>query len=78
MGTTKETLLDWLLAHPGEDCSGQALAQQLGVSRAAVNKAAAALKEEGWQISAIPRRGYRLEESEREGKADCPGQGGEG
>lgn len=62
MGITKETLLEWLLAHPGEDCSGQTLAQQLGVSRAAVNKAAAALKEEGWQITAIPRRGYRLEE----------------
>ena len=26
----------------------------------------------------VTPRGYRLEESEREGKADCPGQGGEG
>ncbi len=61
MKSTKEALLEELLAHPGEDCSGQVLAQRLGISRAAVNKGAAALKEEGWQITALPRRGYRLE-----------------
>ena len=40
---TKQALLAALSAAQGECISGQQLAQQLGVSRAAVHKAAAAL-----------------------------------
>lgn len=59
MKTTKDTLLEMLLKE--QECSGQELARQLGISRAAVNKAAAQLKKEGWQISSVVGRGYRLE-----------------
>lgn len=40
--------------------SGQNLAERLGVSRAAVWKAIQALKDEGWEIEAATKRGYRL------------------
>ncbi len=40
--------------------SGQQLAEQLGVSRAAVHKAAAALPRRGYALEAASRRGYRL------------------
>ncbi len=40
--------------------SGQALSEQLGVSRMAVSKAVASLREEGYEIEAAPRRGYCL------------------
>lgn len=41
--------------------SGEALGQRLGVSRAAVWKAVEALRQDGYEISSAPRRGYRLE-----------------
>ena len=44
---TKQALLAALSAAQGECISGQQLAQQLGVSRAAVHKAAAALAAQG-------------------------------
>lgn len=40
--------------------SGQALAEELGVSRNAVWKAIQVLRERGCEIEAAPRRGYRL------------------
>lgn len=43
--------------------SGQQLCEQFGVSRTAVWKAVNQLKEEGYQIEAVSRRGYRLLES---------------
>lgn len=58
--STKTELLDLLRAAPGQFVSGQALADRLGVSRAAVHKAAQALKRQGWSLEAISRRGYRL------------------
>ena len=58
--TTKQALLAALSAAQGECISGQQLAQQLGVSRAAVHKAAAALAAQGYALEAAPRRGYRL------------------
>lgn len=58
--TTKQALLAALSAAQGECVSGQQLAQQLGVSRAAVHKAAAALAAQGYALEAAPRRGYRL------------------
>ena len=50
-----------LLARSGEGyVSGEELARRLGVSRAAVNKAAASLRAAGAVIEALPNRGYRL------------------
>ena len=57
---TKQALLAALSAAQGECISGQQLARQLGVSRAAVHKAAAALAAQGYALEAAPRRGYRL------------------
>ena len=59
--TTKQALLELLLSAPGEDFSGQGLADRLGISRMAVSKAARELQKQGWQISASSGRGYRLE-----------------
>ena len=58
--TTRQALLQALSAAEGAYISGQQLAQQLGVSRAAVHKAAAALTAQGYALEAAPRRGYRL------------------
>lgn len=44
----------------GQYCSGQELAQQLGVSRTAVWKAVAALRADGVPIQAVTNRGYAL------------------
>lgn len=44
----------------GEYVSGEVISRELGVSRAAVWKKIAALKEQGWQIEAGGKRGYRL------------------
>ena len=54
----KEELL--LALREGGDQSGEALGKRFGVSRAAVSKAIAALKNEGWPIASAPNRGYRL------------------
>lgn len=44
-------------------CSGQAMSGSLGVSRAAIWKAIEALRQEGYVITPVPHRGYRLEQS---------------
>lgn len=44
----------------GESVSGSCIAKQLGVTRASVNKAVAALRAEGFCIDAVTNRGYRL------------------
>ncbi|MDO4941836.1 MAG: biotin--[acetyl-CoA-carboxylase] ligase [Lachnospiraceae bacterium] len=43
--------------------SGEQLSQQFGVSRTAVWKYMKQLKEEGYQIESVPRKGYRLIET---------------
>jgi BirA family biotin operon repressor/biotin-[acetyl-CoA-carboxylase] ligase len=53
-------ILDALRANKGEFVSGAVLAEQLGVSRAAVGKRVGLLRDQGWEIEAIPRLGYRL------------------
>ena len=58
--TTRQALLQALSAAEGAYISGQQLAQQLGVSRAAVHKAAAALTAQGYALEAVSRRGYRM------------------
>ena len=54
----KHELLDLLRA--GEYVSGAELGKRLGVTRAAVSKAVAALKREGYAIESVPNRGHRL------------------
>ena len=54
---TKQALLAALSAAQGECISGQQLARQLGVSRAAVHKAAAALAAQGYALEAAPPAG---------------------
>lgn len=57
---TKQALLQALSAAEGGYISGQRLAETLGVSRAAVHKAAAALAAQGYALHSAPRPGYRL------------------
>ncbi len=57
---TKQALLQALSAAGGGFVSGQQLADALGVSRAAVHKAAVALAKQGYTLEAVSRLGYRL------------------
>ena len=57
----KTALLQILEEHRDAPVSGQALADRLHVSRAAVWKAMKALQAEGHRITAVTNRGYRLE-----------------
>ncbi|MCR4841983.1 MAG: biotin--[acetyl-CoA-carboxylase] ligase [Eubacterium sp.] len=60
---TKEALLRTLEENKGEYISGESLASRLSVSRNAVWKAARALREDGYDIESVSRKGYRLVES---------------
>ena len=60
--TTKETVLNLLEKHSGEALSGQALANEINVSRAAVWKAIKELQTAGYPISASTNKGYTLSE----------------
>lgn len=59
-GNTRQALLQALSAAEGAYISGQQLAEALGVSRAAVHKAAQSLAARGYALESAPRRGYRL------------------
>ena len=59
-GNTRQALLQALSAAEGAYISGQQLAEALGVSRAAVHKAAQCLAAQGYALESAPRRGYRL------------------
>ena len=59
----RDEVLALLKGRGGEPLSGQAVSQELGVSRAAVWKAVEALRQEGYVISSAPNRGYALEQS---------------
>lgn len=62
MKTDKSDILTWL--RNSEDyVSGQQLCDHFGVSRTAVWKVINQLKEEGYQIESVSRKGYRLVES---------------
>ena len=58
--TTKEALLERLVLSKEEYLSGAQLAQQLGVSRNAVHKAANELRAANLPVETVPNRGYRL------------------
>ncbi len=59
MGTDKSDILA-LLRNSKDYISGQQLCEQFGVSRTAVWKVINQLKEEGYQIESVTRKGYRL------------------
>ena len=56
----KDRVLEALECNRGQFFSGEALAQQIAVSRSAVWKAISQLREEGYPIEAVPHRGYCL------------------
>lgn len=58
--TVKSKILELFEQHKGEVISGEAIAGQLGCTRAAVWKAVKSLREEGYCIEAGPNRGYTL------------------
>lgn len=58
--TTKEKLLDLFESNRGVYYSGEEIAKNLSVSRAAVWKAVKALRTDGYCIDAIPNKGYSL------------------
>lgn len=62
MKTDKADILA-LLRSSEDYVSGQQLCDKFGVTRTAVWKAINQLKEEGYQIESVPRKGYRLVES---------------
>ena len=57
----KREILNALESHRGNYVSGEAIAQSLGVSRAAICKGIHLLQKEGHQISASTKKGYCLE-----------------
>ena len=60
MSELRQRVLLSLKKNHGRFLSGEALAGECGVSRAAVWKSIRSLTEEGCQIEAVPRLGYRL------------------
>ncbi len=60
--STKAELLKLLDSNCGSFVSGESLARELGISRAAVNKAATILKKSGYDILSRPSQGYLLRE----------------
>jgi BirA family transcriptional regulator, biotin operon repressor / biotin---[acetyl-CoA-carboxylase] ligase len=56
----RNILLDVLKRNQGKWVSGQALAKRLSITRSAIWKKIGILKEEGYKIDSLPRRGYRL------------------
>lgn len=57
---TKEHILKLFESHKGEIFSGEELAAELGMSRTAIWKAINLLREEGYDIESIRKKGYRL------------------
>ncbi|GMA69420.1 bifunctional ligase/repressor BirA [Leuconostoc litchii] len=60
---TSEQLLGYFVKHESEYLSGETLANQLGVSRAAIWKAIQKLIESGHEIESQHRKGYRYKET---------------
>ena len=61
--STKTDLLDFLSANSGQFVSGQKIADELGISRAAISKAIAGLRKSGYIIESKTNHGYKLCES---------------
>jgi BirA family biotin operon repressor/biotin-[acetyl-CoA-carboxylase] ligase len=56
----KSKILELLRNAASDYLSGEAMSETLGVSRAAIWKVIHQLREEGYEIEAVPRKGYRL------------------
>lgn len=56
----RHDILDLLSEQPSENVSGEKISRQLKVTRAAIWKHIKILKEEGFEIEAQPKNGYRL------------------
>lgn len=61
MMSTQDEILAVLLEQNGQPISGQTLADQLGLSRTAVWKAVEGLRQQGYQIASLSKKGYLLE-----------------
>lgn len=58
--STKDKVKAVLVKKQGQFISGQDLADQLQVTRAAVWKAVDGLRKEGMEVEAVPKKGYRI------------------
>ena len=56
----KETVLVLLLGEKGRFVSGESISASLGITRAAIWKSISALRAQGYEIDAVPGRGYCL------------------
>ena len=59
----REKIIDMLRGNYNKPVSGEKLSQDLGVSRTAIWKNINTLKEEGYTIESLPRKGYILKDS---------------
>lgn len=57
---TKEIILEYFEKNKGQIISGEELSQRIGVTRAAIWKAINSLREEGYDIESIKKKGYIL------------------
>jgi BirA family transcriptional regulator, biotin operon repressor / biotin---[acetyl-CoA-carboxylase] ligase len=60
MNIIRESILEAMLGQKGEYISGTDLGNLIGISRAAVWKHISLLREDGYEITARPHYGYRL------------------
>lgn len=56
----RDKIIEIILNNENEFISGEELSKQLGISRTAVWKHIKSLKEEGYEIESVNRKGYRL------------------
>ncbi|OPJ54827.1 biotin--[acetyl-CoA-carboxylase] ligase [Alkalithermobacter paradoxus] len=56
----KDKILKLLLEAKGEFISGEYISEKLGISRSAVWKHIKSIKEEGYEIESVTKKGYRL------------------
>lgn len=56
----KSKILELLLKNTSDYLSGETMSESLGVSRAAIWKVIHQLREDGYEIEAVSRKGYRL------------------
>ncbi len=61
MSKNKDLILSRLRDKEGQYLSGALLCSEIGISRAAIWKHVRSLRQNGYQISALPNRGYRLD-----------------
>jgi BirA family biotin operon repressor/biotin-[acetyl-CoA-carboxylase] ligase len=61
--TTKERLLSFLKAAEGQWVSGESISERMAVTRSAIWKHIAALRNEGYDVESSPRKGYLLRSS---------------